>query len=73
MALAIATFEIYGWKFSGYLTLIGSLISACANKIFQKWTVFVFNESWSHDQVMQRAYCSIYFVLTDLWENIDPH
>ena len=23
---------------------------ACANKIFQKWTVFVFNsESWSHD------------------------
>ena len=24
--------------------------------IFQKWTVFVFTESWSRDQVMQRAY-----------------
>ena len=23
--------------------------SACVNKIFQKWTVFVFSESWSHD------------------------
>ena len=25
--------------------------SACANKSFQKWTVFVFTESWSHDQL----------------------
>ena len=31
-------------------------LSACANKIFQKWIVFVFTESWSRDQVMQRAY-----------------
>ena len=31
-------------------------LSACANKIFQKWTVFVFTESWLRDQVMQRAY-----------------
>ena len=23
--------------------------SACVNKIFQKWTVFVFSESWSRD------------------------
>ena len=27
-----------------------------ANKIFQKWTIFVFTDSWSRDQVMQRAY-----------------
>ena len=26
-------------------------LSACANKSFQKWTVFVFTESWSHDQL----------------------
>ena len=24
--------------------------------MFQKWTVFVFAESWSHDQLMQKAY-----------------
>ena len=30
-------------------------LSACANKIFQKRTVFVFTESWLRDQVMQRA------------------
>ena len=47
-------FEIYGWKFSGYL--IQCALSACANKIFQKWTAFVFTESWSPDQVMQRVY-----------------
>ena len=33
-------------------------LSACANKIFQKWTVFVFSKSWSRDQVIQRAYYS---------------
>ena len=49
VAVAIATFEIYGWKFSGYLILIFS----CANKIFQKRTAFVFTESWSR---VQRAY-----------------
>ena len=57
-AIAITTFEIYGWKFSGYLILLDWFLytlSACANKIFQKWTVFVFTESWSRD-VMQRAY-----------------
>ena len=27
--------------------------------MFQKWTVFVFNESLSRDQVMQRAYLYI--------------
>ena len=24
--------------------------------MFQKWTAFVFTESWSRDQLMQRAY-----------------
>ena len=24
--------------------------------LFEKWTIFVFTDSWSHDQVMQRAY-----------------
>ena len=30
--------------------------SACANKIFQKRTVFVFAQNWSRDQLMQKAY-----------------
>ena len=34
-------------------------LSACANNIFQKWTVFVFIESWLRDKVMQRAYCPL--------------
>ena len=38
-------------------------LSACANKIFQKCTVFVFTESWSRDQVMQRAYYCVTRVL----------
>ena len=48
--------RIFVWKkkFSGYLILICSL-SLCW-QIFQKWTVFMFTESWSRDQVMQRAY-----------------
>ena len=50
-AVAIAAFEIYGWKFSGYLILI--CFSASADKIFQKWIVFLFTESRSRDQVMQ--------------------
>ena len=33
--------------------------SQVANKIFQKWTVFVFSESLSRDQVMLRAYLYI--------------
>lgn len=33
VAIAIATFEISGWKFSGYLLLIRSF--SCANKIFK--------------------------------------
>ena len=52
----IATFEIYALKFTGYLNW--------ANKIFQEWTVFVFIESWSLGQVMQKAYwffCKIDF------------
>ena len=27
-----------------------------ANKIFQKQTIFVFTVSWSHDQLLQKAY-----------------
>ena len=30
-------------------------LSACANKIFQKRTVFVFTENWSRDQLMPKA------------------
>ena len=37
-------------------TLFEYALSAHANKIFQKWTVFVFTESWSRDQLMQKAY-----------------
>ena len=32
-------------------TLFQYALSAHANNIFQKWTVFVFTESWSHDQL----------------------
>ena len=32
-------------------TLFQYAFSAHANNIFQKWTVFVFTESWSHDQL----------------------
>ena len=53
VAIAIATFEIYSWKFSGYLILI-CYFSSC-NKILQKQTV-VFKESWSHDLLLQKAY-----------------
>ena len=31
-------------------------LSAGANKMFQNQIVFVFTESWSHDQLLQRAY-----------------
>ena len=55
MAIAIATFDIYDRKFTGYLILYA--LSARVNKIFQKQTVFAFTESWSHDQLMQKA-CS---------------
>ena len=53
-AVAIAAFEIYGWKFSGYPILI--CFSASADKIFQKWIVFLFT-----DYVIKscRAYCVI--------------
>ena len=37
-------------------TLFQYAFSAHANNIFQKWTVFVFTESWSHDQLTQKAY-----------------
>ena len=45
---------------------------ACANKIYQKWTIFVLNESWSRDQVMQRAYyaCSVCYVYANLYVNL---
>ena len=48
--------RVTGWQklFFSYKYL---RLSACANKICQKWTVFVFTESLSRDQVMQRAYC----------------
>ena len=31
-------------------------LSAGANKMFQNRIVFVFTESWSHDQLLQKAY-----------------
>ena len=31
-----------------------TVLQSSADKIFPKWTVFVFTESWSRDQVMQR-------------------
>ena len=49
IAIAITTFETYSWKFTGCLILI------CSKKIFQKRTVFEFIESWSRDQLMQKA------------------
>ena len=53
-AVAVATFEMHCWKFSGFVILICSF--SLADKILQKWTVFMFTESWSHNQLMQRAY-----------------
>ena len=53
-AVAIPTFETYLIFNFNIIAL-----SACANKSFQKGTVFVFTESWSRDQVMQRAYCAV--------------
>ena len=38
------------------VTKFKNALSAGANKIFQKRTVFVFIESWSRDQLMQEAY-----------------
>ena len=43
-AIAIATFAIYSWKFTGCLILIYAL-SISTNKIFQKWI------TWLHDQI----------------------
>ena len=42
-------------------------LSARANKLFQKRTVFVFTESWSRDQLMQKAYLFYVFVFTEIW------
>ena len=56
-AIAITTFEIHRWTFywvpNNYFSYA---LSAHANKIFQKWTVFMFTKSWSHDHLMQKAY-----------------
>ena len=48
---SIQLLEIYGWKFTGY-----PIFSVCANNIVQKRTVFVLTESWSRDQLLQKAY-----------------
>ena len=68
-------FETCGWKFTGYPILICSFSSS--NKFFQKQTVFslfflfsfttpvfTFTESWSRDQLIQKA-CSDPQLLTD--------
>ena len=47
---AIATFGIHGQTFTGYLIL------KCSFQ-FLLTTVFVFSESWSHDQLMQKTHC----------------
>ena len=31
--------------------------------MFQKWTIFVFTEGWSRDQVTQRAYTFAFYGL----------
>ena len=31
--------------------------------LFQKWIIFVFTDSWSRDQVMQRAYTIAFYGL----------
>ena len=69
--VAIATFEIYGWKCSSYLILI-CRHSACAIKIFQKWTVFAFTENWSRDHAKSlfKLFHYLYRISTninDLW------
>ena len=61
LSFAIATFEIYSRKFTGYLILICSFSLCSPNNMFQKWTVLVFTLSWSCDQLMQKAY-SIWIV-----------
>ena len=68
-------FYKYGWKFTGYPILICSFSSS--NKFFQKQTVFslfflfsfttpvfTFTESWSRDQLIQKA-CSDPQLFTD--------
>ena len=52
----------YGWKFTGYPILICSFSSS--NKFFQKQTAFTFTESWSRDQLIQKA-CSDPQLFTD--------
>ena len=38
------------------VTLLKYALSVSVDNIFQKQTVFIFSESWSHDQLMQKAY-----------------
>ena len=38
------------------VTLLKYALSVSVDKSFQKQTVFIFSESWSHDQLMQKAY-----------------
>ena len=49
-AIAIATFAIYSWKFTGCLILIYAL-SISTNKIFQKWIILITWPTW-----LQKAY-----------------
>ena len=44
------------WPINESLTVPKFNISARSNKIFQKRTVFVLTESWSRDQLMQKAW-----------------
>ena len=48
--------EIDRWSINESLTVPKFNISARSNKIFQKRTVFVLTESWSRDQLMQKAW-----------------
>ena len=48
MAIAIATFEIYGWKFTGYLILIRSF-SSCQQNVSKAYGSHVYGKliTWS--------------------------
>ena len=44
------------------VTKIEYALSVTANKLFQKRAIFVFQEKWSHDQLLQKAYFSRFLV-----------
>ena len=52
-----------------HVTKFWYVLSVAAKIIFLKWTVFVFTQSWSRDQQMQRTYrvSTIQFQLCSKW------